>query len=112
MCQQIIDLFFGVANVTFHQRMERAPGYLYYLFNYFIIFMVYSARESYNSQTLSFASLRKCMVDLWFILLRNRAIPQCSFHLANQYIVYRYMCILKAFVAYLLRDQNRQYLLL
>ena len=25
--------------------------------------------------TLSSASLRKCMVDLWFILRRNRAIP-------------------------------------
>ncbi len=40
------------------------------------IFMVYSATESYYSQTLSFASLHKCMVDFWFILLRNGTIPQ------------------------------------
>ena len=50
--------------------------------------MVYSATESYNSQTLSFASLRKCMVDFWFILLQNRAIPYHYFRLANQFIVY------------------------
>ena len=40
------------------------------------IFMVYSATEWYNSQTLSFASLRKRMVDVWFILLRNGTIPK------------------------------------
>ena len=42
------------------------------------------------------------MVDLWFILLRNRAIPQHSFCLARQYVVYRYICIL-----YLIRDEER-----
>ena len=40
------------------------------------IFTVYSATESYYSQTLSFASLRKCMVDIWFILLLNGTIPK------------------------------------
>ena len=49
---------------------------VYYLLNYFIawmhgIFMVYFATELYYSQTLSFASMRECTVDLWFILLRN-----------------------------------------
>ncbi len=45
-----------------------------------VYIMVYSATESYYSQILSFASLRKCMVDFWFILLLNGTIPEFPKH--------------------------------
>ena len=38
--------------------------------------MIYPATELYYSQTLTFCSLRKYMVDFWFILLQNGTIPK------------------------------------
>ena len=60
-------IFFGVASVTFHQRIAGSiiqdgrrlkSGRQAFCIIYIII------------------SLRKCMVCLWFILLRNRTIPK------------------------------------
>ena len=80
------SLFFGVASGTFHQRIAGSiiqdgrrlrSGRQAFCIFYIII------------------SLRKCMVYLWFILLRNGTIPKHYLsRLANQYVVYRYICIL------------------
>ena len=104
-------LFFsGVANVTFHQRIVGS--------------IIQDGRRLRSERQVIciiyiIISLRKCMVYLWFILLRNRTIPQhylsphcvnawlvfglfcygmvqfpnTIFCLANQSVVYRYICI-------------------
>ena len=68
----------------FCHGMVQFPNTIFRLANQYVVYRYiciqyhfYSAAtESYFSQTLSFASLRKCMVDFWFILLRNGTIPK------------------------------------
>ncbi len=102
--------FFGVASVTFRQRIAGS-----------IIQDGRRLRSGRHAFCITYIiiSLRKCMVYLWFILRRNRTIPKhylsphcvnaryifglfcygmvqfpnTIFRLANQYVVYRYICI-------------------